>query len=46
MGGFARIMERLASEGGKEKVVLIHATYLEAHRTALSLRAKKGSVDA
>ena len=42
MGVFARIMEGLASEGGEEKVVMIDATYLKAHRTASSLRAKKG----
>jgi transposase len=28
MGGFARMMEGLASEGGEEKVVMIDATYL------------------
>lgn len=42
MGVFARMMEGLASEGGEEQVVMIDATYLKAHRTALSLRAKKG----
>jgi len=42
MGIFARIMEGLASEGGEEKVVMIGATYLKAHRTASSLRVKKG----
>lgn len=42
MGVFARMMEGLASEGCEEKVVMIDATYLEAHRTASSLRAKKG----
>jgi hypothetical protein len=41
-GVFARMMEGLASEGGEEKVVMIDATYLKAHRTALSLRAIKG----
>lgn len=41
MGVFARIMEGLASEGGQEKVVMIDATYLKAHRTASSLQAKK-----
>ncbi|WP_232222637.1 IS5 family transposase [Paracoccus sphaerophysae] len=45
MGVFARIMEGLASEGGEEKVVMIDATYLKAHRTASSLRAKKGGPD-
>jgi hypothetical protein len=34
MGVFARMMEELASEGGKEKVVTIDATCLKAHRTA------------
>jgi transposase len=42
MGVFARMMEGLASEGGEEKVIMIDATYLKAHRTASSLRAKKG----
>ena len=42
MGVFARIMEGLASGGGEEKVVMIDATYLKAHRTASSLRVKKG----
>lgn len=42
MGVFARMMEGLASEGAEEKVVMIDATYLKAHRTASSLRAKKG----
>ena len=42
MGVFARMMEGLASEGCEEKVVMIDATYLKAHRTASSLRAKKG----
>ena len=32
----------LASEGTEEKTVMIDATYLKAHRTASSLRAKKG----
>ena len=42
MGVFARIMEGLASEGGEQKTIMIDATYLKAHRTASSLRAKKG----
>lgn len=42
MGVFARMMEGLASEGCEEKVVMIDATYLKAHRTASSLRARKG----
>ncbi len=36
------MMKGLAFEGGEEKVVMIDATYLKAHRTASSLRAKKG----
>ncbi len=42
MGVFTRMMEGLASGGGEEKVVMIDATYLKAHRTASGLRAKKG----
>ena len=42
MGVFARMMVGLGSEGGEDKVVMIDATYLKAHRTASSLRAKKG----
>ena len=42
MGVFARMMEGLAPEGGEDKVVMIDATYLKAHRTASSLRVKKG----
>ena len=42
MGVFARMMEGLASEGAEQKTIMIDATYLKAHRTASSLRAKKG----
>lgn len=54
MGVFARMMEGLASEGTEQKTIMIdvrgHAPlvracprkYLKAHRTASSLRAKKG----
>ena len=41
-GVFARIMEGLASEVAVPKTVMIDATYLKAHRTATSLRSKKG----
>ena len=41
MGVFARIMEGRASGGGEEKVVMIDATYLKAHRTASSLRVSE-----
>jgi hypothetical protein len=42
MGVFARMMEGLASEAAVPKTVMIDATYLKAHRTASSLRSKKG----
>jgi hypothetical protein len=45
MGVFARMMEGLASEGGEQKTIMIDATYLKAHRTASSLRAKKGGLE-
>lgn len=41
-GIFARMMEGLASEAAVPKTVMIDATYLKAHRTATSLRLKKG----
>ncbi len=39
---FTRIMEGLAAVGAELKTVMIDATYLKAHRTASSLRVKKG----
>jgi transposase len=42
MGVVARMMEGLASTGGDQKTIMIDATYLKAHCTASSLRAKKG----
>ena len=42
MGLFVRMMEGLAAEGADPKTVMIDATYLKAHRTASSLRVKKG----
>jgi len=42
MGVFARIMEGLAAEAAERRTVMIDATYLKAHRTASSLRTKKG----
>ena len=42
MGVFARMMEGLASEGTDQKIIMIDATYLKAHRTASSLRVTKG----
>ena len=44
MGVFARMMEGLASEAADRKTVMIDATHLKAHRTASSLRLKKGGV--
>ena len=41
-GVFARMMEGLASEAAVPKTVIIDATYLKVHRTATSLRSKKG----
>lgn len=43
MGVFARIMTGLAAEGSDQKTIMIDATYLKAHRTASSLRLKKGA---
>ena len=45
MGVFARIMAGLASEAAEQKIVMIDATYLKAHRTASSLAVKKGRAD-
>jgi transposase len=45
MGVFARIMEGLAAEGADRKTIMMDATYLKAHRTASSLRAKKRGAD-
>ena len=42
MGVFARIFEKLAAEAADETTIMIDATYLKAHRTASSLRSKKG----
>lgn len=43
-GVFARMMEGLASEAAVPKTVMIDATYLKAHRTASSLRLKRGGL--
>ncbi len=42
-GVFARILIELARQGGQTEVLMIDATYLKAHRTASSLRLKKGA---
>ena len=44
MGVFARMMEGLAAEADAPRTVMIDATHLKAHRTASSLRSKKGGV--
>ena len=41
---FARIMVGLAAESAEHRTVMIDATYLKAHRTATSLRSKKGDL--
>ena len=41
-GIFVRMMDGLAAEAAVPKTVMIGATYLKAHRTATSLRSKKG----
>ena len=46
MGVFARIMMGLAEQAPDNKTISIDATYLKAHRTASSLRLKKGEKDA
>lgn len=43
---FARIMIGLAAGSAEHKTIMIDATYLKAHRTASSLRVKKGGADA
>lgn len=42
-GIFIQMMEGLAApEAAEHKTIMIDATYLKAHRTASSLRVKKG----
>lgn len=45
MGVFTRMMEGLAAISAEPQTVMIDATYLKAHRTASSLRVKKGGAD-
>ena len=42
MGVFLPMIEGLAAADTNPKTVMIDATYLKAHRTASSLRVKKG----
>ena len=44
MGVFAQIMTGLAAETPDSRTISIDATNLKAHRTASSLRSKKGGV--
>ena len=46
MGVLARIMNGLAAERTDHKTIIIDVMYLKAHRTASSMRLKKGGVDA
>lgn len=47
MGVFARIVERLtATDAVEPTTIMINATYLKAHRTASSLRSRKGDAGA
>jgi hypothetical protein len=41
-GFFDRIMDDLVSEAAEPKTVMIDGTYLKAHRTATSMRSKRG----
>jgi len=42
LGVFARIFTELAAEGRDVETIMIDATHLKAHRTASSLRGKRG----
>ena len=44
LGVFARILTELAAEGRERDTLMIDATHLKAHRTASSLRGKKGGM--
>ena len=41
-GIFVAMMDGLANRGAERKTIMIDATYLKAHRTASSLRVKRG----
>ncbi|WP_336985144.1 IS5 family transposase [Asaia sp. HN128] len=43
MGIFMRMMDGLSAAQAKPQTIMIDATYLKAHRTASSLRLKKGT---
>jgi len=42
MGIFMRMMDGLSAASAEPQTIMIDATYLKAHRTASSLRLKKG----
>ncbi|GBR48056.1 hypothetical protein GRO01_10080 [Gluconobacter roseus NBRC 3990] len=42
MGIFMRMMDGLSATKAEPQTIMIDATYLKAHRTASSLRLKKG----
>ncbi|SEJ72615.1 Transposase [Sphingobium sp. AP50] len=44
-GVFVAMMDGLSAKGAERKTIMIDATYLKAHRTASSLRVKKGIQD-
>lgn len=44
-GIFARMLAGLDANHGEEKIVMIDATHLKAHRAATSPGVKKGGVD-
>lgn len=44
-GVFIAMMDGLFTKGAERKTIMIDATYLKAHRTASSLRIKKGILD-
>ena len=46
LGVFARMLTAMAAEGQNTETVMIDATHLKAHRTASSLRGKKGGPNA
>ncbi len=45
-GVFGRMMEGLSAADAESRTVMIDATYLKAHRTASSLRVKRGTLAA
>jgi transposase len=46
LGVFARILTELAAEGRDVETIMIDATHLNSHRTASSLRGRKGDATA